>query len=100
MISVSYLDQDGVVVNSNYERITARANVTHKIKDFITMGGDVNYVHERSYGTDGMSVSTSGLTSTNLRYAAALVPTMDYIDDATGAYVMVCDLAGAKATKK
>lgn len=87
LISVSYLDQDGVVVNSNYERITARANVTHKIKDFITMGGDVNYVHERSYGTDGMSVSTSGLTSTNLRYAAALVPTMDYIDDATGAYV-------------
>ena len=80
LISVSYLDQDGVVVNSNYERITARANVTHKIKDFITMGGDVNYVHERSYGTDGMSVSTSGLTSTNLRYAAALVPTMDYIE--------------------
>ena len=43
--SLGYLDNEGLVVNSYYERITARANVKVNVADFIEVGGEVNFVH-------------------------------------------------------
>ncbi len=43
--SVGYLDNQGLIVNSRYQRITARANVKTQINRFLEFGGDINYVH-------------------------------------------------------
>lgn len=73
--SVGYLNNDGVILDSNFSRLTARANVTHKIKDFIEVGGNAAFVHSEKVGGG------------NLRSYATLTPTMDYVDEATGQFI-------------
>lgn len=40
--SSSYLDQDGVILNSNYKRITSRLNVDFNISDKLTVGQSIS----------------------------------------------------------
>ncbi len=67
--SLGYLNNEGIVIESDYKRLTARANVMHKVKDFIEIGGSVSFEHSEKVG-DG-----------NLRDYAILTPTMDYVDE-------------------
>jgi len=83
-LSVSYLNNDGVVVNTNFKRLTARANVVNKTTDFIEIGGDVNFVHSESHGSNANFGNNGNLSS--LRDMAYYCPTMDYVD-ANGNYV-------------
>ena len=73
--SVGYLNNDGVILDSNFSRLTVRANVTHKVKDFIEVGGNVAFVHSEKVGGG------------NLRSYATLTPTMDYVDETTGQFI-------------
>ena len=73
--SVGDLNNDGVILDSNFSRLTARANVTHKVKDFIEVGGNVAFVHSEKVGGG------------NLRSYATLTPTMDYVDETTGQFI-------------
>lgn len=67
-LSVGYLNNEGIIVNSYFKRLTARANITHKIKDFIRAGLTVAYVHAEKTG------------SGNLFSYAKTIPTMDDTD--------------------
>jgi len=67
--SLGYLNNDGVVIESNFTRLTARANIVQKVKDFIEVGGSLSFEHNEKYG------------SGNLRDYAILTPTMDYVDN-------------------
>jgi len=83
--SVSYLNNDGIVINSNYNRLTARANVITNVANFIELGGDINFVHSESHGSNfGNGTNNGNLSS--LRDMAFMNPTMDYVD-ANGVYV-------------
>jgi TonB-linked SusC/RagA family outer membrane protein len=66
--SLGYLNNDGVVIESNYKRLTAHANVMQKVKNFLEVGGNLSFVHSEKYG------------SGNLKNYAILTPTMDYVD--------------------
>ncbi|HKM92232.1 MAG TPA: TonB-dependent receptor [Prolixibacteraceae bacterium] len=83
--SLTYLDHDGVVVNTNYNRLTARANVITKVANFIEVGGDINFIHSESQGSNGGLGNNGNLSS--IRDMAFLCPTMDYVDPITGDYV-------------
>jgi TonB-dependent starch-binding outer membrane protein SusC len=48
MMSVGYLGNEGIIRASEYQRITARANITHSIKDFIRTGLNVSFMHSES----------------------------------------------------
>ncbi len=50
--SFGYFDQTGIVMGdiSNYKRINARLNSTHKVTDFLTIGQTFLYTHQRSQG--------------------------------------------------
>ena len=37
-VSMNYLDQEGAMRNSNFERISIRANIDSKLKDWLTLG--------------------------------------------------------------
>lgn len=67
-LSVGYLNNEGVVVNSYFKRLTARANVNHKIKNFIRTGLSIAYVHAEKTGGG------------NLFEYAKTIPTMDDTD--------------------
>ncbi|MFD2556213.1 SusC/RagA family TonB-linked outer membrane protein [Sphingobacterium tabacisoli] len=43
--SSSYLDQDGVILNSNYKRFTSRLNVDFNISDRVRIGQSVSYTN-------------------------------------------------------
>lgn len=73
--SIGYTDNQGIVVRSKFTRLNARANVTHKIKDFIEMGVNINFSHSESLGNDR-----------NLRSWAVLIPTLDWYDRNTGTF--------------
>lgn len=68
-VSVGYLDNQGIVVASQFNRLTARMNVTHKIKDFLTITGNASFVHGVFQG-GGNAYS----------YAGA-IPSMDDLDE-------------------
>jgi len=82
--SVGYLNNDGVVLNTNYKRLTARANVKTNVADFIEIGGDINFVHEEDHGSNSGTGNNGNMSS--LRDMAFLTPTMDYVD-ASGNYI-------------
>ena len=80
-LSLSYLNNDGIVINSNYKRLTGRANITTKVTDFLEFGGDINFVHSESYGSNAGLGNNGNLSS--LRDWAFTAPTMDYVDPVT-----------------
>ncbi|MFC0345311.1 SusC/RagA family TonB-linked outer membrane protein [Epilithonimonas hispanica] len=50
--SFGYYDQDGIVLKdiSNYKRINARLNSTHKVLDWLTIGQTFAYTHVKARG--------------------------------------------------
>lgn len=76
-LSAGYMDVEGLVVNSSYERFTMRANVNSKINKFLEIGGDVNYVRSSSHGSN-MALGNNGNMS-SLRDFAFMTPTLDYL---------------------
>lgn len=70
-LSVGYLENQGVIINSHFNRLTARANITHKVEDFIHVGLNMAYSHSEKTGGG------------NLRNYAQAIPTMDYVEDGT-----------------
>ena len=70
-LSVGYLNNEGVVIESYFKRLTARANITHKVKDFIHVGLNLNYTHAQHH------------FSGNMRSYAQAIPTMDYVENGT-----------------
>jgi len=83
--SASYLNHDGIVINSNAKRLTARASIVTKVADFLEIGGDINFIHSESVGSNAGLGNNGNLSS--IRDMAFLCPTMDYVDPATGALV-------------
>jgi len=80
-LSLGYLNNDGVVINTNYKRLTARANVVTKVTNFLEIGGDLNFVHTESYGSNAGLGNNGNLSS--IRDWAFMAPTMDYFDPVT-----------------
>ncbi|MDR1671905.1 MAG: TonB-dependent receptor [Bacteroidales bacterium] len=57
MISAGYLNSEGTVDGTYYNRLTARANLRHKISERFTSGVNMSYARmgESSFGTEGKS---------------------------------------------
>ncbi|MDR1023341.1 MAG: SusC/RagA family TonB-linked outer membrane protein [Prevotellaceae bacterium] len=47
-ISVGYLNEDGNIISTNYNRFTATLNLNYNISDLIRVVADVSYVHGES----------------------------------------------------
>lgn len=75
--SAGYLDNRGLIVNSRYQRITARANVKTQINKYLEFGGDLSYVHTDSHGSNSTVGNFGNMSS--FRDLETLSPTMDYI---------------------
>lgn len=76
-VSLGYLDVNGLIVNSSYNRFSARANMNSKITKWLEVGADLNYVHSASYGSNGALNNNGNMSS--LRDLAYMAPTEDYL---------------------
>ena len=59
LASFSHYDEDGIFVNSGYEKNNARLKFTHKIFKWMTFSATVDYANEKTIGA-GTSGSTLG----------------------------------------
>ena len=59
--SFNYLQDDGLIESSGFERLTGRLNVEYKVKKWLTIGANMSYTHTVSYYPDeqGSGSSTS-----------------------------------------
>ena len=82
-LSFGYNDIDGIVINTNYKRFTTRANISTKVNKYLEVGGDINYTHSESHGSNMGLGNNQNMSS--LRDFASLTPTLDYLynNDAT-----------------
>lgn len=61
MLSAGYLDSEGVVDNNDYDRLTLRSNLRHKISDHFNIGANIAFARSNSqtFGTAGKSDAVS-----------------------------------------
>jgi TonB-linked SusC/RagA family outer membrane protein len=99
--SLGHEGNDGYVINSGFERYTGRLTLDTKVKDFLQIGGSVNYAHtiQKTVGGDGTSAYSNPLSWA--RQIAPIYPVFAYgadgqrildnhgnpaYDDGTGAF--------------
>jgi TonB-linked SusC/RagA family outer membrane protein len=70
VFSVGYMNNDGILINSNFKRLTGRANIDHKVKEFLRTGVNVSFTYSENHGNSGR----------NMISYATLIPTMDDVD--------------------
>lgn len=94
--SVSYLNEDGVIYNSGYERVTARLKADYMIKPWLKVMTNMNYTHYNQESNPNLSNDTSG--SNNLgyytQYIAPIYPLYVRTVDASGNPVIRTDSYG------
>ena len=76
--SLGYLNNDGLVVGTNMNRLNVRAHMTAQPTKFLKFGGDINYVHRESSGSNVGNSNNGNLSS--LRDYAFWAPTLDYVE--------------------
>ncbi|MCI8999345.1 MAG: TonB-dependent receptor [Muribaculaceae bacterium] len=81
--SVSYLDNEGITANSDYERLTGRLSADLQAKPWLKVGGNMSYTHYKSsfLGDDGSSSSSGNIFAVN-NVLAPIYPL--YVRDAQG----------------
>lgn len=70
-ISASYFNQEGTIIGSDYNRVTLRANSSHKITRWLKIGENLTFMN--SWGRNAMNNSSSPAASV-LSAAIAMAP--------------------------
>lgn len=70
--SLGYLNDEGIIINSDYERISARVRADYQAKKWLKLGANVQYVHSNTSQIPNASLQSN---SGNIMYfAAAIAP--------------------------
>lgn len=82
-LSASYLDNDGITINSGYKRFTGRLSADYQAKTWLKVGGNMSYTNYNSKfnGNDGNSGSSGNIFYVN-NQMAPIYPL--YVRDASG----------------
>ncbi len=82
-MSLSYLNNEGITTNSDYERLTGRLKADYQVKDWLKMGANMSYTH---YDANSLSEDGSSSSSGNIfAYATRIAPIFPlYIRDRSG----------------
>ena len=87
-MSVGYLDEKGYIKSSDYQRLTARLNMTYNVRKWFKTGVILNASHQTKNSTSGDADSNSSFANPfyYARYMAPIYPVHQH-DAATGEYV-------------
>jgi TonB-linked SusC/RagA family outer membrane protein len=78
VLSIGYANNQGVIINQNFKRLTARLSVDNTIKNFLRVGGSAAYTYMKFEGSAGSMLTY-----------ASLPPTMDFDVNPQGKVVNV-----------
>ena len=81
-MSAGYLDDQGIVPNSGFQRYTARLKADYQVKPWLKMGGNVSFTHydSREQDTEGGSSNANAFYAANIM--GAIYPM--YVRDSEG----------------
>ena len=81
-MSAGYLDDQGIVPNSGFQRYSARLKADYQVKPWLKMSGNVSFTHYDSREQD----TESGTSNANAFYAANIIGAIYpmYVRDAEG----------------
>ncbi|WP_147676110.1 SusC/RagA family TonB-linked outer membrane protein [Algibacter pacificus] len=68
--SVNYFEQDGIVINSDFNRISMRLNVNHKVNDWFKVGNNLTFSKSREHIT--FNDDESGVISSAVRQSPVI----------------------------
>lgn len=68
--SIGYLNEDGVIEYSSFDRITARIKADHQLTKWFKLGANVSYVHSKTDSNPNLDTS---LGSGNLMYFTSML---------------------------
>ncbi|MGV8963889.1 MAG: SusC/RagA family TonB-linked outer membrane protein [Candidatus Saccharimonadaceae bacterium] len=87
--SVGYLNEDGYIINSDFDRLTARANINLTPKKWFKTGLSIAGSHQNTSFTNGSSTSTASFTNPFM-YARNIAPIypVHLHDMKTGEYIL------------
>ena len=85
-VSAGYLNDDGIIEYSGFERLTARAKADFQAKKWLKLSTNISYTHSETDSNPNMSASDWG--STNLMYYTSLMAPIYPV------YVRILDDAG------
>ena len=82
-LSANYLDNQGITVNSDYQRFTGRLKADYQLKPWLKLGANMSYTHfeSNSLGNDGETGSSGNMFAAASRIAP-IYPF--YVRDAQG----------------
>ena len=63
--SLGYLNDEGIIVNSDYERISGRIRADYQAKKWLKLGANVGYIHSVQHSVPNQSTAAN---SANLMY--------------------------------
>ena len=96
--SIGYLNEDGIIEYSGYERISARVRADYQVKNWMKVGANVGFVHSNQESNPNMDTSFG---STNLMYYTSMIapiyPVFIRIIDENGNVVIKKDERGQDA---
>lgn len=88
-ISGEYLNQDGIVINTNFKRFSARANIDAKLSKKMTLKLNLNPTYTLKQNIGGMGVdqvSSDGARGSDIIYNAIQIPMYYSLLNADGSY--------------
>lgn len=68
-LSLGYLNQDGVIISSNFERYTAKADLNQKITETLSLDMSLSFARSCTSGASPSSATNSGGASSYLMYS-------------------------------
>ena len=93
--SLGYLNEDGIIHNSNYDRMTARVKADFQAKKWLKLSANIGYIHSNRESDPNM---TDLSNSSNLMYytssIAPIYPAFVRVVDGTGNIVVKTDEYG------
>lgn len=69
--SVGYLDEEGVIYNSDYDRLTARFRADYQARKWLKFGVNAGYVHSNTTSNPNLSSTSTG--ATNILYYTNMI---------------------------
>ncbi len=85
LASVGYLNNEGIVANSGFERITSRLKADYQVKPFLKVGGNMSFAHSNLQYTNSSEDGSSSSSGNVFAVATQLAPIYPlYMRDANG----------------
>lgn len=86
MFSIGYLNEEGLVKSTSFQRFSGRANIDSKINEWFKSGLNVNFAGNTTNSTTLGSTSSSSSAYSNVFYSAMLMAPIYplYLKDAAG----------------